>query len=342
MTTTAGRQGRFETQFYHLAYEEEFGRVKGHFGPINALAICRWASRAARGAEETHPIAPLRRGLFGHDARGRAGRGARAGFPSVPEDERAPRDLSESGSRGACGTDGHAGRAGKPSFRAIPRQKKRRQNEWRGEREGDVRICSASSDGPVTRRRSRRRPRACFCPDSGTTSSTTFSDHPPATPCPPGEVGLDAHFVGATFAAPSICIGAGATRSHIRPNPIAFLISIWVGWIRAPARANAVYVQHAAGCRAGGIPVAFFAAGLAFNNSMWGVYRAPTAAYRQYVSLYMRVGEGDNVACYAWGAGKRDDLVPALPTRQNSFFPSLGTLGVPSGMPDTVKSFMQQ
>ena len=60
---------------------------------------------------------------------------------------------------------------------------------------------------------------------------------------------------------------------------------------------------------------------------MWGVYHARAAAYLQYVSLYMRVGEGDNVACYAWGAGKRDDLVPALPTRQDRFFLVLRYLG---------------
>lgn len=36
VTTTAGKVGKFETRFFHLVYEEEFGVVKGHFGPINA------------------------------------------------------------------------------------------------------------------------------------------------------------------------------------------------------------------------------------------------------------------------------------------------------------------
>lgn len=36
VTTTAGKVGKFETRFFRLVYEEEFGRVKGHFGPINA------------------------------------------------------------------------------------------------------------------------------------------------------------------------------------------------------------------------------------------------------------------------------------------------------------------
>ena len=39
VTTTSGKVGKFETRFFHLVYEEEFGTVKGHFGPINALAI---------------------------------------------------------------------------------------------------------------------------------------------------------------------------------------------------------------------------------------------------------------------------------------------------------------
>lgn len=38
VTTTSGKVGKFETRFFHLVYEEEFGSVKGHFGPINASA----------------------------------------------------------------------------------------------------------------------------------------------------------------------------------------------------------------------------------------------------------------------------------------------------------------
>ena len=52
VTTTAGRQGRFETQFFHLAYEEEFGRVKGHFGPINTLCMSPTGRSFASGGEE--------------------------------------------------------------------------------------------------------------------------------------------------------------------------------------------------------------------------------------------------------------------------------------------------
>ena len=37
VTTTSRRQGKFETRFWHKIFEEEVGRVKGHFGPINTL-----------------------------------------------------------------------------------------------------------------------------------------------------------------------------------------------------------------------------------------------------------------------------------------------------------------
>lgn len=52
VTTTAGKVGKFETRFFHLVYEEEFGVVKGHFGPINALAINPNGRSYASGAED--------------------------------------------------------------------------------------------------------------------------------------------------------------------------------------------------------------------------------------------------------------------------------------------------
>ena len=39
VTTTYTRFGKFEARFFHLAFEEEFGIVKGHFGPINSVAF---------------------------------------------------------------------------------------------------------------------------------------------------------------------------------------------------------------------------------------------------------------------------------------------------------------
>jgi translation initiation factor 3 subunit I len=52
VTTTSGKVGKFETRFFHLVYEEEFGAVKGHFGPINALAIAPNGLSYASGAED--------------------------------------------------------------------------------------------------------------------------------------------------------------------------------------------------------------------------------------------------------------------------------------------------
>lgn len=52
VTTTSSRQGKFETRFYHLCFEEEIGRVKGHFGPINTLAFLPNGRGYASGGED--------------------------------------------------------------------------------------------------------------------------------------------------------------------------------------------------------------------------------------------------------------------------------------------------
>ena len=39
VTTTSTKVGKFDARFFDLVFEEEFGRVKGHFGPINSLAF---------------------------------------------------------------------------------------------------------------------------------------------------------------------------------------------------------------------------------------------------------------------------------------------------------------
>lgn len=39
VTTTAARVGKFEVRVYHKVLEEEIGRVKGHFGPINSVTF---------------------------------------------------------------------------------------------------------------------------------------------------------------------------------------------------------------------------------------------------------------------------------------------------------------
>lgn len=52
VTVTAANVGKFETRFFHYIYGEEFGRVKGHFGPINAIAIHPQGKSYASGSED--------------------------------------------------------------------------------------------------------------------------------------------------------------------------------------------------------------------------------------------------------------------------------------------------
>lgn len=52
VTVTAASKGKFESKFFHMIYEEEFGRVKGHFGPINAIAVHPQGKSFASGSED--------------------------------------------------------------------------------------------------------------------------------------------------------------------------------------------------------------------------------------------------------------------------------------------------
>uniref|UniRef100_A0A8C3KCB6 Eukaryotic translation initiation factor 3 subunit I n=1 Tax=Calidris pygmaea TaxID=425635 RepID=A0A8C3KCB6_9CHAR len=52
VTTTSTRIGKFEARFFHLAFEEEFGRVKGHFGPINSVAFHPDGKSYSSGGED--------------------------------------------------------------------------------------------------------------------------------------------------------------------------------------------------------------------------------------------------------------------------------------------------
>ncbi|KAG8529439.1 translation initiation factor eIF3 subunit [Bacidia gigantensis] len=52
VTTTSSRQGKFEARFYHKIFEDEIGRVKGHFGPLNTVAVDPLGRGYASGGED--------------------------------------------------------------------------------------------------------------------------------------------------------------------------------------------------------------------------------------------------------------------------------------------------
>ncbi|KAK6456099.1 eukaryotic translation initiation factor 3 subunit I [Scheffersomyces xylosifermentans] len=52
VTTTAESQGKFEARFYHKIFEDEIGRVKGHFGPLNTVAVHPDGTGYSSGGED--------------------------------------------------------------------------------------------------------------------------------------------------------------------------------------------------------------------------------------------------------------------------------------------------
>merc|ERR1712176_756423 len=52
VTTSSTKVGKFEARFFHLVFEEEFGRVKGHFGPINSIAVHPDGKSFSTGGED--------------------------------------------------------------------------------------------------------------------------------------------------------------------------------------------------------------------------------------------------------------------------------------------------
>lgn len=52
VTTTSAREGKFEARFYHKIFEEEIGRVKGHFGPLNYVAVSPQGTSYTSGSED--------------------------------------------------------------------------------------------------------------------------------------------------------------------------------------------------------------------------------------------------------------------------------------------------
>lgn len=52
VTTTSTRSGKFDARFFYMIYEEEFARVKGHFGPINSILFHPDGKSFASGGED--------------------------------------------------------------------------------------------------------------------------------------------------------------------------------------------------------------------------------------------------------------------------------------------------
>jgi len=52
VTTTSARVGKFDARFFHMIFEEEIGRVKGHFGPINSVLFHPDGKSYSSGGED--------------------------------------------------------------------------------------------------------------------------------------------------------------------------------------------------------------------------------------------------------------------------------------------------
>lgn len=52
VTQTSVSAGHFEAKIYHMVFEEEFARFKGHFGPINTMAWHPSGTIIATGGED--------------------------------------------------------------------------------------------------------------------------------------------------------------------------------------------------------------------------------------------------------------------------------------------------
>lgn len=52
VTTTVAAQGKFEAKIHHKIFEDEIGRVKGHFGPLNYIAVNPKGTAYASGGED--------------------------------------------------------------------------------------------------------------------------------------------------------------------------------------------------------------------------------------------------------------------------------------------------
>jgi len=52
VTTTSVRTGKFETKLFHMVFGDEFGFVRGHFGPVNTIALHPDGTGFTSGSED--------------------------------------------------------------------------------------------------------------------------------------------------------------------------------------------------------------------------------------------------------------------------------------------------
>ena len=52
VTTTAAKQGNFHCSFFDYVFDDELGKIEGHFGPVNTLAIAPHGKAYTSGGEE--------------------------------------------------------------------------------------------------------------------------------------------------------------------------------------------------------------------------------------------------------------------------------------------------
>jgi len=52
VTTTSLRTGKFETKLFHMVFGDEFGSVRGHFGPVNTIALHPDGTGFTSGSED--------------------------------------------------------------------------------------------------------------------------------------------------------------------------------------------------------------------------------------------------------------------------------------------------
>lgn len=52
VTTTSGGEGKFDAKIFHKIFQDEIGRVKGHFGPLNCLSVHPECASYVSGGED--------------------------------------------------------------------------------------------------------------------------------------------------------------------------------------------------------------------------------------------------------------------------------------------------